>query len=424
MLSTYSTCLRWVQYYLLASVVLAVGCNQEPPRAPVLGEAYVGPANLKLRNDLPLQSKTVATAAHGDRVEIVQRRRRFLKVRTASGAEGWTEDRQLLASADMAALRDLSQQAKAMLAQGQATTFGDLNVHTQPARTSPSFIQLKEGDKVDVLFHRALPRNASPSRQPLLPPAPKKAKVARKPKEKDKEKIPPPPPPKPPAPPADWLELSRTDLDEEPADDSKDDRGAPPVALDDWSLIRTASGASGWVLTRRLVMAIPDEVAQYAEGRRIVSYFSLGDTDFKGEKKHNWLWTTIGPGNPAWDFDSFRVFVWSQRRHHYETAYIERNLKGYAPVLMGPVEYRGQPYPGFSVCMEKKDGQRYRRAYAFIGQTVRLGNEKPCDAPPEIAMRAPTAAPLPGARSAAPEPPAESWGARLKRRWRSLTGGK
>ena len=109
--------------------------------------------------------------------------------------------------------------------------------------------------------------------------------------------------------------------------------------MDEWSLIRTASGQSGWVLTRRLVMAIPDEVAQYAEGHRIVSYFPLGEVRAGDEKKTTWLWTTIGAGTEPYDFDSFRVFVWSQRHHHYETAYIERNLKGYAPVLLQEVEF-------------------------------------------------------------------------------------
>ena len=48
--------------------------------------------------------------------------------------------------------------------------------------------------------------------------------------------------------------------------------------------------------------------------------------------KHNWLWTTIAKGLQPYEFDSARVFVWSQRRHRYETAYIERKLKGYYPV--------------------------------------------------------------------------------------------
>ena len=38
------------------------------------------------------------------------------------------------------------------------------------------------------------------------------------------------------------------------------------------------------------------------------------------------------------DFESFRVFIWSLKRHRYETAYIERNLKGYSPVLLKNVD--------------------------------------------------------------------------------------
>src|SRR5262249_1428773 len=129
---------------------------------------------------------------------------------------------------------------------------------------------------------------------------------------------------------------------------------------------------------------IPDEVAQYAEGRRIVSYFSLGKTDDEGVKKDTWLWTTVS-GTQPYDFDSFRVFIWSLRRHRYETAYIERNIEGYAPVLMHDVDYtiagKTAKYPGFSICMVKSDGQRRRRDYAFLGNIVRLAGESPCEAP-------------------------------------------
>jgi len=76
------------------------GCSssKRPPHAPAVGEAFVGPATLKIRSDIPLQSSTVTTVKHGDRLEILQSRRRFLRVRTPSGAEGWTDERQLLAA--------------------------------------------------------------------------------------------------------------------------------------------------------------------------------------------------------------------------------------------------------------------------------------------------------------------------------------
>ena len=415
---------------IVSLTLLAVSCAERPARAPSIGEAFVGPAILKIRSDIPLQAAVVATVKHGDRLEILQQRRRFLRVRTPSGAEGWTDERQLLAAEDMQKLRDLAVRAQNMTVQGQATTFGELNVHTQPSRQSPSFLQVKENEKVDVLMHTNTPR-VDLARKPLIPPPPKKAKTEEK-KPPKETKYPAIPLPKPPGPPPNWVDLSKTDLGDDELNDEKEGKEEPvaapaqkPVATDDWSLIRTKSGESGWALTRRLVMAIPDDVAQYAEGRRIVSYFSLGTVEDGDEKKQNWLWTTIGDGTYPYDFDSFRVFIWSLRRHRYETAYIERNLRGYAPVLLREVdlspgkarnaEAAAVKYPGFSICMEKKDGQRYRRDYAFMSNVVRFAGEHSCEAaaPPEKTV--------PTALKVAPEPqPRESFAKLARRRLRAL----
>jgi hypothetical protein len=148
-------------------------------------------------------------------------------------------------------------------------------------------------------------------------------------------------------------------------------------------------------------MAIPDDVAQYAEGHRITSYFALSDVRDGEVVKHNWLWTTISSsasGDHPYDFDSFRVFTWSLRRHRYETAYIQRNVEGYFPVLARPA--------GFSVCVVNRSGARMRRAYSFIATTVRLAGEQPCDAPGGLLPGAGVAGPV--SPPQAPSPAAES----------------
>lgn len=400
-----------------------------------LAEAYVGPASLKVRADIPMQSATVATLKHGDRVEILQRRRLFLRVRAPNGAEGWTDDRQLLGSADMAALKDLSGRAAHMPTQGQAFSFREMNVHTLPAGQAPSFLTIPPNEKVEVLAHMRTERTDLP-RKPLIPPAAKKT-AASKPKQTKAPKYPPPPMPKPPGPPPNWLDLSKTDVDEEeePPAETPEVKAIP---TDDWSLVRTASGQSGWVLTRRLIMAIPDDVAQYAEGKRIVSYFPLGAVMDGAEKKPVWLWTTSESGPQPYDFASFRVFIWSLKRHRYETAFIARKVRGFAPVLLREVEYAGaarskgaaavEKYPGFSVCLEDDGGQRMRREYALLGNIVRYAGEQPCEAPgpPLVAMATPAgrgAAPAAAATPAPPPAPTESLGQRVRRRLRSLTKG-
>jgi hypothetical protein len=312
-----------------------------------------------------------------------------------------------------------------MPSQGVGTAVSDVRVHTQPSAQAPSFLVLKENEKFDVLAELVLPRTDVP-RAPLIPPTPKKAKAPKKPAREPR--VPPVPMPKPPAPPSNWLDLSKTDI---PPEDTPEAPEAPakPVPTDHWSLIRTANGQTGWALTRVVRMAIPDEVAQYAEGHRIVSYFPLGEVHDGDQVKKIWLWTTIHGGGP-YDFDSFRVFVWSLRHHRYETAYIERSVEGHAPVLLEQVELAGAKargaavaakYPGFSVCLTGKDGQLHRREYALLENTVRYAGERACESPPAFEI-AKAPAPLPGAAATEPaqQPQKPSLFDRVKNRLRAM----
>ncbi len=408
----------------VALVLLEAACHSGPKPLPVIGAAYAGPAVLKIRSDIPTQSPVVATVNHGERLEILRRRRTFYFVRTAHGAEGWADERQLLGPADMASVKQLAAAAAKLPSQGAATPrYGDLRIYTRPSLESPSFITVQEKQRIEVLTHALVPRVAR-QRTPLLPPTPKKEPPKRKAKASS---YPPIPMPAPPAPPPDWVALSKTD----PPDDNEepDSPASPPPPSDDWSLVRTAGGETGWTLTRRLDMAIPDEVAQYAEGHRIVSYFSLG-TILDGDlKKDIWLWTTVADGPHPYDFDSLRVFTWSLRHHRYETAYIERNLIGFEPVLLEQVDFATtrkavtEKFPGFSVCIQKKDGQRYRRLYALLTNVVRSAGEMPCEAPPSVQdLIAPQPKPESAAATPASGPPRQSLLDRAEKRVRAWFG--
>jgi hypothetical protein len=143
--------------------------------------------------------------------------------------------------------------------------------------------------------------------------------------------------------------------------------------MDDWSLVRTADNKAGWVLTRMLTMSIPDEVAQYAEGHRITSYFALRPNQEGDAVKNDWLWTTIAKGGEPYEFDSFRVFVWSHKHHRYETAYVERNVTGHYPIEV----INSGSVPSFSLVLESDDGGLVRKTYSFEGFRVRLVRKEP-----------------------------------------------
>ncbi len=301
-------------------------CQSDRDREPTIGEGFVAPVTLNLRRELGPRQPTVATVKHGERLEILRRRRVFVKVRTPSGDEGWADGRLLFSPEQMEDLRRLAEQTRQLPSQGAATVFSKLNLHSEPNRQAPSFHQLKEGERVEVVFHQLA------ARVPYRPGA-------------------------------------------------QPERAAPGVASDDWSLVRSADGRAGWALFSMLTMAIPDEVAQYAEGHRITSYFQLGTVEDGDRVKANWLWTTITRGLEPYEFDGVRVFVWSRRRHRYETAYIERNLKGYYPVEVHAGREAVSP-PRFFLVVEGKDGTRQRRTYAFQGFRIRLVSREPWQTPP------------------------------------------
>lgn len=363
---------------LAPAVCLLAACRTEPEKARAIGEAFVGPAMLALRSDLSARSEQVATLRHGEKLEVLQMRRRFLKVRNLGGVEGWVDGRYLLSTGQMAEMERASARAANAPSQGRATVYEILNVHTEPNRQSPSPHQIAPGVSVDVLEHMVAPRIPyQPGMTPLITSAPKSSaprKVRKKTKGQSQEEkageeetLGPPPPPMPPAPklPENWEELSKLQL---PGSN-------PALKYDDWSLIRLPDRKVGWVLTRMLIMAIPDEVAQYAEGKRITAYFPLGELRDGDQTKHHWLWTTISEPLQQHDFDSFRIFIYNARRHRYETAYIEHDVRGYHPVLTMPVEViqnkKTVQAAGFSLVTEDKAGQRWRRTFAFQGYRLR-----------------------------------------------------
>ena len=354
------------QIVIALTALLTAGCERDS-RPTSIGDAYAGPAKLPIRQEISLHSPVVATVNHGDRLEILSQRRRFTHVRTAGGVDGWVDERNLMDQSEMDGLQQMSTDLKTAPSQGQATVYEDVNVHTEPQRASPSYLIITPAEKVDVIGHRWTAR-VDPPRKTLVKPAPKTTRSSHKPEKQTR--IPPPPRPSVPAPPSNWMELSKQRSFPKPP--------LPPVAeeelpKDDWSLIRNAAGQTGWVLTRRLTMAIPDEVAQYAEGHRITSYFSLGKVTDGDKVKDTWLWTTVAGGEHDYDFDGYRVFIWSLRHHRYETAYIQRRIEGYSPVVRNTVN----GHAGFSICIEN-NGQRIRRQYVMVENAVKAAGDAPC----------------------------------------------
>ncbi|MFL6448663.1 MAG: SH3 domain-containing protein [Bryobacteraceae bacterium] len=377
--ATFSAGLLGCLFLLLTSFALT-GCR--PPHSGSIGEGYVAPQTLNLRSDLTTKNTTSVTLKHGDPVDIIDVRRRFVKVRTAAGEEGWVDATQLLSPEQMSRIREDEIKAKALPSQGSATVYESLNVHIDPNRQSPAFAKIQEGQYVSVLAHRLSPK-VGPA---LSPPAlihERPQSESRRDRRQKQRSTKGPPPPAPPKAPQHWEALSTERIEgsestadakarrESEAATRKLDESKKPVAVEDWTLVRTKDQQIGWVLTRNLTMGIPDEVAQYAGGARITSYFDLGEVkDEEKGAKHNWLWTTASE-QITYDFDAWRVFLWNRRRHRYETSYRKRGVEGYYPVRVDP------PDPNafgrtFHLMTKDEDGKFRIRDYGFDGTRVHL----------------------------------------------------
>ena len=375
-----------VRLFLLLVIAFLSGLlscqkQKEVPVQRVIGEAFAGPNQLPLRQDVSLRSPVIATVQHGERLDVLDRRRRFLQVRTKSQMIGWVDIRLLISAKQMEQLDELAKRYKDSPSMGRATVFDTLNVHTDPNRSSPTFLQIQEKEHFDVIGHRVVLRVPYQGETIEIDDDTPKI-IAKRKRVKKEPAVVLPPSPAAPKPPENWLELSRSAVEA-----SKSDANAKPVPaqpMDDLSLVRNKDGRVGWAVSNSIFLEVPDDVAQYAEGKRITSYFPMGEVRDEDKVHNHWLWTTQSQKHAPFEFDGLRFFIYNTRRHRYETAYRERNIRGFFPVLATAPEFR--------IIVEDDSGKLWLKAYSFDGTRVKLLGKQPYTLPtntPPVSTNAP-----------------------------------
>ncbi len=332
---------------------------------------YVSAPETSLRDRIATMYNKVGTVRNGDRVEILEKQKRFYKVRSGAGQEGWVEMRSLVSQDIFDGFQKLVQENSSAPVQAHGTTRAELNMHLTPSRDGEHLYQLKDGEKLEILKRTTAEKNPQPAPKPAAQTAkPTSGKAlgaadttAAKPNPATASTI------KPSS--AEPVKSSITS----PASNHSTGAAPPPKPpiMEDWYLVRTSAGHVGWVLLRMIDLDIPLEVAQYAEGQRITGYFVLNTVQDEDKQVSQYLVCLNEPkdGLP-WDFNQIRVFTWNRGRHRYETAYRERNLQGYLPVSTGHRVFDKEgDLPTFTIRKKMDTGQMLEETYKLNGPIVR-----------------------------------------------------
>ena len=157
-----------------------------------------------------------------------------------------------------------------------------------------------------------------------------------------------------------------------PGSNKNEQDGKPVPVIEDWWLVRDSHNRVGWVLARMIDLDIPLDVAQYAEGQRIVAFFVLNQVQDGDKKVAQYLTVLTEPrdGLP-FDFNQIRVFTWNVRRHRYETAYRER-MEGVLPVTVSQESFEKEGMlPAFVIRVKDDNGNVAERKYKLNTPIVR-----------------------------------------------------
>jgi hypothetical protein len=249
---------------------------------------------------------------NGQPLEVLEHGRRFLRVKTEKNETGWIEERAVIDATEYKAFQDLTAQHKQDPVVASGAVRDDIYLHITPGRNSDHFYLLPENDKVQLLVRASVPKvqpgDPAPHADAAQPAKPESRRQA-------KSGTPPPPP--------------MTVI--EPA-------AASEIPMEDWWLIRDSQGHVGWLLGGRIDVDVPDDVAQYAEGQRIVgAYLLMRVTDPEANVPNHQVpeyVTALSPPRSGlpFDFDQIRVFTWSVKHHRYETAFRIHPIQGFLPV--------------------------------------------------------------------------------------------
>ncbi|MFZ0338986.1 MAG: SH3 domain-containing protein [Terracidiphilus sp.] len=312
----------------LSCVLLLTGCNRF--RHEQHETVYVASSRpVYLHDRVAPVSNRVAQVVNGQPLEVLERAKRFLKVKTDKNEIGWIEERAVIDEKTYDGFMQLATESKNDPVAATAVLRDDLAMHLLPGRETERFYLLPGNSKVELLERASAPKKPAEVFGPLPSNTSKPAVAGKN------------------TPATGNTKPSTAKTAPAPVEET-----APPE-MEDWWLARDAQGHVGWLLASRLDVDVPDDVAQYAEAQRIIGAWVLtkvndSGADPPGEKPEYVMALSPPESGLPYDFDQIRVFTWSLKHHRYETAFRVHPIQGYLPVKVFTQSTPAGTVPAFS----------------------------------------------------------------------------
>ncbi|HEX4286379.1 MAG TPA: SH3 domain-containing protein [Terracidiphilus sp.] len=305
---------------------------------------YVWTRQMYLRDRVAAVSNRVAEVTNAEPLEVLEHGRRFYRVKTPKNEMGWIPERAVIDSKTYDAFTQLANQHKTDSIIATGTLRDDIYLHVSPGRDTDRFYLLAGNAKVQMLVRASIAKNATSATAASHPAATKPGVAAK---------------PATPAKPPTAKDATASAASEQKAVDDELKATEPPPspeapALEDWWVIRDGQGRTGWILGSRVDVDVPDDVAQYAEGQRIIGAYVLAKVhDDEANTPNHEVAEYVTALSPAksglpFDFDQIRVFTWSVKRHRYETGFRIHPIQGFLPLRIGSTTDAKGTDPTFS----------------------------------------------------------------------------
>jgi hypothetical protein len=292
-----------------------------------------------LRDRVAAVSNRVAGVSNGEKLQVVDHARHFLKVQTAKGEVGWIEERQVATPETVEAFDKMKDQHKDDPEIAAGVARDKVYLHIQPGRDSDRFYLLQENEKIKLLRRAVIAKPggvaAAAQAQKAIPEA------------------------------AGTHAAKKSTVDAGSPAEAAGTASAPAIApaMEDWWLVRDSQGHTGWLIGKMVDVDAPDNLLRYAEGQKFVGAYVLATvhdegapTEQKDVPEYVVAMNSYKTGLP-YDFDQVRVYTWSMQHHRYETAFRDRNMEGYLPLTLTKMK---DPYGKSPVSQEDLPAFSYR----------------------------------------------------------------